>query len=402
MQDLLKSMAKKKFMKWLLTITASFFSSVLGILTIILLMFFLILGLANETESSNCTDYGDSAPIEIVTSEDMEKNAKVIFDYIKTKFPEATDEGICGMLGNFQQESNLNPKAVERPGDDQSGHGLAQWTAVRADQLRSFASKHGKSWDDLGVQLAFLEHELKGAEKAGVEALKVNDVKQATLDWEVKFERAGVPVIQNRVKYAQNWYAKLKGSSVDSDIVDTANDSTDVDLSTLDCGSGDYDGATNEDGWTAPVKNYTGGHNGEQDFGHCTSRQGNWHDGLDYGSAGFGEDKNIYAVHDGKIKSIDLKGQGLGVYVVLDVGDREVAYQEFTMNKSDVLVQVGDEVKAGQPIAKLDSKGGMSGVGSHLHIGVTKKGGNAIEGLAHAFSDDGYWEDPLKFWGNKK
>ena len=390
---------KRKIKKWITGLVIGFITSAFGVIAIIGLVFSLIVAGSSSNSTEDCENYSESmgSIADIQTSEKMEENDKAIFDFMKQRFPEATDEGICGMLGNFQQESTLNPSAVERPGDDSSGHGIAQWTAGRADNLRSYAQKNNKEWNDLGLQLSFLEYELKGSEKASVSALKETDIEKAVTQWEKLFERAGVPAIQNRVNYGKNWYAKFKGSSVDSSIVDTSTDSTDVVSGTLSCGSSDdMSGEANADGWTMPVKNFKGSFNSEQDFGECTSRQGNWHHGLDFGSVGF-TDEGIYAVNDGKIIEITPnKFTGSGIYIVQDVGDRQVVYQEFTDNPNDIFVKVGDTVKRGQKIAKLDNRGGSGGVGSHLHLSITKKGGKAQEGLAHAFSNDGYWEDPLK------
>lgn len=395
--DFIKKNAKK-IMKW--AVITAIVSSLFYIFLIMTIAFMIIVN-TNNHKDDNCNDIASATDVSnVVTSADMEKNAEQIYEFVMSHVEGATPEGVCGMLGNFQQESSLNPKSIEV--GTGAGHGLAQWTAGRWTNLQNFAKEHNKSWDDLGLQLEYLLSELKGSEKAGVKSLKLTNVEEATLDWERTFERAGVPAVQNRVKFAQHWYSKFKGKQVDKaqsdDLITSTGDATEE---TLACGGDDdYTGSGGE--WVSPVKNYTGGHNDEQDFGHCASRTGGWHDGLDYGSSGFSADKNLYAVHDGKVKSVSVKGQGLGVYLVLDVGDREVAYQEFAGNTDAVFVKAGDEVKAGQKIAELQPQSGMSGIGTHLHLGITKKGGNAEEGLGHAFSDDGYWEDPLKILGGNK
>lgn len=144
-----------------------------------------------------------------VDSKSKEENAKAIYDYVGSQIPEATPQGLVGMIGNFEQESQLNPAAVERPNDPLSGHGIAQWTAGRTTSLKNFASSKGKEWSNLGLQLEYLISELKGAEKNGVSALKASSVAQATEEWQTKFERAGIPAMGNRLTYADKWFAKL-------------------------------------------------------------------------------------------------------------------------------------------------------------------------------------------------
>lgn len=144
-----------------------------------------------------------------VDSKSKEENAKAIYDYVGSQIPESTPQGLVGMIGNFEQESQLNPAAVERPNDPLSGHGIAQWTAGRTTSLKNFASSKGKEWSNLGLQLEYLISELKGAEKNGVSALKASSVAQATEEWQTKFERAGIPAMGNRLTYADKWFAKL-------------------------------------------------------------------------------------------------------------------------------------------------------------------------------------------------
>ncbi|EOI53109.1 phage tail tip lysozyme [Enterococcus gilvus] len=144
-----------------------------------------------------------------VDSKSKEENAKAIYDHVGSQIPESTPQGLVGMIGNFEQESQLNPAAVERPNDPLSGHGIAQWTAGRTTSLKNFASSKGKEWSNLGLQLEYLISELKGAEKNGVSALKASSVAQATEEWQTKFERAGIPAMGNRLTYADKWFAKL-------------------------------------------------------------------------------------------------------------------------------------------------------------------------------------------------
>ncbi|MCU9758224.1 phage tail tip lysozyme [Enterococcus faecalis] len=163
---------------------------------------------SDNTSSQNCTVAAGES-ISDIDSKTMEENAKQIAAYIRKEIPEATIQGISGMLGNFQRESGLDPTAIERPDDPLSGHGLAQWTAGRTTLLMDFAKEKGKPWSNLGLQLAFLVHELRGSEKGAIEALKMSDVHEATESWQTLFERAGIPALDERISFADTWYSKL-------------------------------------------------------------------------------------------------------------------------------------------------------------------------------------------------
>lgn len=164
------------------------------------------LALVSNNNASDCSVAG--AGTVVATDKNMEENAKQVYVEVKKAIPEATPQGICGMLGNFQQEANISPKAVENA-NPTCGHGIAQWTGGRCTALMTFAQEKGKSWDDLGIQIEFLLIELKGSEKNGVSALKETSVETATTSWQEKFERAGNPVMENRLTYANHWYAVL-------------------------------------------------------------------------------------------------------------------------------------------------------------------------------------------------
>ncbi|GMA08268.1 lysozyme [Tetragenococcus halophilus subsp. flandriensis] len=122
-------------------------------------------------------------------------------------------------------------------------------------------------------------------------------------------------------------------------------------------------------------------------------RQNGWHHGLDFGSTDHKGDE-IVAVHDGKVKFVDDPGvSALGaVVIVIDTGEYELLYQEFASSKSSAMVKEGDEVKMGDTIGTRDT--------DHLHLSMTKK--EWRKGLAYAFTDNGYWEDPLPILRNGK
>ncbi|MGM0282946.1 hypothetical protein IGK61_002559 [Enterococcus sp. AZ063] len=182
--------------------------------TLLLCMFgflFMIVLISSGSEEEEI----DCSPTEIVastislTNQGMETNGLQIAKEVQKHIPNTTLEGLAGMLGNFQQESSMSPTAIGRPNDPLSGHGIAQWTAGRTTALKNFAKERNKEWSDLGVQVEFLIHELNTTEKASQVALQAKSVEEATELWQVKFERAGIPMMGNRINFANQWYAKL-------------------------------------------------------------------------------------------------------------------------------------------------------------------------------------------------
>ncbi|WP_338757138.1 phage tail tape measure protein [Levilactobacillus brevis] len=83
----------------------------------------------------------------------LAKRVNALATAIKKMYPAATENGIAAVLGNWNFESGgLNTGAVNSGG---GASGLGQWLGGRKTNLMNFARKHGKSWKDAGVQLAF-------------------------------------------------------------------------------------------------------------------------------------------------------------------------------------------------------------------------------------------------------
>lgn len=124
---------------------------------------------------------------------DLGNRARSIYQYVKKKLPDATDNGIAAILGNFATESSINPKraegdylnppvgASETSWDDEAwlalggpaiyngsyanilhrGLGLGQWTdtsdgAIRHSLLLTYAKKKQQKWYDLELQISFM------------------------------------------------------------------------------------------------------------------------------------------------------------------------------------------------------------------------------------------------------
>lgn len=137
----------------------------------------------------------------------------------------------AGIIGNWSQESNVNPKIVQvgsglsvdmsnsaLAGVSGGGKavGLAQWDGARRTALAKFADKQGKHWTDINVQLEYLKTELEGYEGSGLVAGGFNDksktAKELVLIFEEKFERAGKPNMEGRYKGAEEFLKNFDGN----------------------------------------------------------------------------------------------------------------------------------------------------------------------------------------------
>lgn len=121
----------------------------------------------------------------------------------------------CAVLGNMQQESGIR---VYTGGsyDGNGSEGLCQWTFGRKTAMQTYAAKNSASgsWKSVDGQVAYLVYELEHTEKAANNVLK-NDalsLDDMTKGFEEKFERAGTPNMEARIKYAHEWDVKMSGA----------------------------------------------------------------------------------------------------------------------------------------------------------------------------------------------
>ncbi|MEK4069032.1 phage tail tip lysozyme [Peribacillus sp. FSL R5-0717] len=146
-----------------------------------------------------------------------------------------SDEATAGIMGNLQQESEMNPRAIQRnrrtnkPDWDWPGRGLAQWETKYAKRSTRHSGRwdtlvkwaHSHDWDewDLYTQLKFIWWELteddyiKKQVKNYVGNLdnfkKIKNIDNAVLKWERMYEIAGNPVLGDRKKYADAIYKRF-------------------------------------------------------------------------------------------------------------------------------------------------------------------------------------------------
>ena len=127
----------------------------------------------------------------------------------------------AGIMGNMQQESEVNPAAIQGRGRGPAA-GIVQWEnynkkSARWAEMAQYANSKGKEWTDLQSQLEYLDKEMRGADSATLSLLKkkvggyeqfkaLTDIDKATLVFEESFERAGTPMMSNRYSAARQFY----------------------------------------------------------------------------------------------------------------------------------------------------------------------------------------------------
>lgn len=102
--------------------------------------------------------------------------------------------------------------------------------------------------------------------------------------------------------------------------------------------------------------------------------QKQYHGGLDLVAL---EDKNIYAIADGKVDATPYEKDGFGYYVRQKLDDgRRIYYGH--MLKDSVSVKAGQKIVKGQKIGVMGSSGSSTGAHTHLEIRVP---GTSFESL---------------------
>lgn len=168
------------------------------------------------------------------TDQQTEKNAHEIYSVLKNWG--MSDANIAGILGNWSQESSIDPMSVqnyyttpyvlteaerEAALTPSTGIGLGQWTGARNTLLRAYAQSKGTNWWDVGTQLAFMREGDTPADTKVFLTMVNDDLKDPSVaarffhdNWERSADNA--QVIEAREQYAESWYAKMSGWEVDT------------------------------------------------------------------------------------------------------------------------------------------------------------------------------------------
>ena len=136
----------------------------------------------------------------------------IIWNYLKMKG--WTDTAIAGALGNFHQESGLDPGKVENNG---IGYGIGQWSFDRRVRLEAYASWRNLPVNHLLMQLDYLTEE--PGESSFVKRYMKTDfpsVESAVRSWNNNWERPDrekAHLEDVRIPYAEAYYDYYTGQS---------------------------------------------------------------------------------------------------------------------------------------------------------------------------------------------
>lgn len=277
-------------------------------------------------------------------SDDFTGNSteEIIFNFFRGKG--CSIQTACGIMGNAKGESGLSTTIVN---SSSKATGLFQWLGSRLTNLKSYANQQNKDWTALEVQLMFSWSELTGAECAsglknwgGLDKFKsLSDVENATLAWEIIFERSGGQGNSTRVKYAKEYYEKFKNYTKPSNAPNTGNDSS-------------------VHGWPLPSSCT----NVSSKFGVPRSN-GRTHKGIDIAVA---TGTTVYAYAAGTVEIKDYHSSR-GNYIKINHGNGTYTWYE---HLSSFKVSKNDKVSSGQIIALTGNTGDSSG--PHLHFELWK------------------------------
>lgn len=137
---------------------------------------------------------------------------KKIYKFLKSKG--LSDSQVSAVMGNLQQESNLDPNATN---PTSGAYGIAQWLGSRKSDLQSFAKSKGKKASDLDAQLDFLWKEMSSGQNS-VMLKNAGWSKKGSLESNTKafatgFERMGAneAMMGTRVSNAKKFKDKYGG-----------------------------------------------------------------------------------------------------------------------------------------------------------------------------------------------
>ncbi len=149
-----------------------------------------------------------TAPGETIgtTSAALTQNDQTAYEFFVAKG--LTSFQAAGIVGNLDQESGMDPLAVQQPSGP--GRGIAQWSVggrwdtAGNDNVVWYASKEGESEWSLNLQLEFIWYELETFSSYGLAQLQAStNVTDATVAFETYYEGCGECDQSNRIAYAQ-------------------------------------------------------------------------------------------------------------------------------------------------------------------------------------------------------
>jgi hypothetical protein len=160
---------------------------------------------------AGCGDAGSGEPLS--RSESALTPVPALFANDKTACDYFVNKGLtnfqaAGIVGNLDQESGVDPSAVQYGGGP--GRGIAQWSVGGRwdtdsnDNAVAYANQHGANVWSLQLQLDFIWYELTTFSGYGLAKLRqTTNITDATVVFETDFEGCGQCNQSQRVAYAQ-------------------------------------------------------------------------------------------------------------------------------------------------------------------------------------------------------
>lgn len=131
----------------------------------------------------------------------------------------------AGILGNAYREGLWNPSQMEYTGLDNGGLYGFTTSPVSLQDVRNFASRRGKAWDDPILQTNFM---LSHGDPPGMalreEMNKANKIRKATEIFMSKWEKPDVPALGDRVKAAFDASKIMRDAGISGDDGQSAAD----------------------------------------------------------------------------------------------------------------------------------------------------------------------------------
>lgn len=157
----------------------------------------------------------------------MTENAQYILNYLTARG--WTKNAVCGMLGNMQRESTINPGIWQNldSGNTSLGVSLVQWTP--ATKYLNWCSNNGLVWNEMDSALKRILWELENGEQYIATSSYPESFAEYTKSTKSvtylasaflhNYERAGVSAETERQENATYWYNNLNASGGGSETI---------------------------------------------------------------------------------------------------------------------------------------------------------------------------------------
>jgi hypothetical protein len=153
---------------------------------------------------------------DFLSIEEMTVNAQYILDYLTGRG--WTKNAVCGMLGNMQTESTINPGIWQglNEGDMSGGYGLVQWTP--ASKYIDWANAQGYDYTAMDSELARILWEVENNQQWIDSAMTFQEFTHSTdtpsslaMKFIAAYERPADPTQPARGDQAEYWWNTLTG-----------------------------------------------------------------------------------------------------------------------------------------------------------------------------------------------